>query len=759
MARSSIGSVYLSIKPESQGFVDALTRAVENSTRSIQNSVSTSVETGMQQGAQAGADSVSSALQDAASDGSQGVGTELSDGLADGAEGGIGRGFRGAGALIGGLVAAWGLSEIIGGEITTAFESQTSNASLAAALALTPEERKTIEGVAGDLFSNAYGESRQEVNDAMRAIVGSIEGAREASTAELTQMGKDVLNLSTAYELTADEITRAGQSFVNNGMGSFSDFTDLTAKAFANLGQAGAEDYLDTITEYAGDLKNAGLDAVETLNMFKNAVDQGFYNTDRIGDMLQEITIKTVAGDADEVLTKFGFDPATIRAAADKGGEEWEAAWTSVLDKIAKEGNQADATAFGGSILEEVWDQARTVDWAGITDSSNAVANSMEQIDKTLNDTAAVSFETMKRQFSEAFQGVLLPALEAITPFIQKFATWISENERLAQIIGGVLVVAMTAFTVAVMANAVAWLANPMTYIVLAVVAAVALLAAGIYLLVTNWDAVYGAVSGFFGAIGEWIGNAWANISGFFGNIGSGVATAFQAVVSWIGNAVSAVGNFFGSIGSGIANVWSNITSFAGNVVQNIRNVVGNIFSGIVNGISNVITGAVSIVGGAINGIRNVFSGFSNAVQSVFKGIGNFLIGAANLGIRGINGLLSALNRIKINVPQWVPGIGGRSWGVSIPLVPQIPALATGADIMGPTVALIGERDPETVTNRGQTNRMIEMTNMRLDRAERMEDQAPIYIENKIYAAPGMDEALLAEKVASESLWRRKREG
>ena len=46
-----------------------------------------------------------------------------------------------------------------------------------------------------------------------------------------------------------------------------------------------------------------------------------------------------------------------------------------------------------------------------------------------------------------------------------------------------------------------------------------------------------------------------------------------------------------------------------------------------------------------------------------------------NLIIRGINSLIRGANKIKFDVPDWVPGIGGKSLGFSIP---QIPLLAKG---------------------------------------------------------------------------------
>jgi SLT domain-containing protein len=53
------------------------------------------------------------------------------------------------------------------------------------------------------------------------------------------------------------------------------------------------------------------------------------------------------------------------------------------------------------------------------------------------------------------------------------------------------------------------------------------------------------------------------------------------------------------------------------------------------------------------------------------------------------------MNRIRIDIPPWVPGIGGKFFGVGIP---QVPYLATGGLITGPTLAQMGEGGrPEAV--------------------------------------------------------------
>jgi hypothetical protein len=52
----------------------------------------------------------------------------------------------------------------------------------------------------------------------------------------------------------------------------------------------------------------------------------------------------------------------------------------------------------------------------------------------------------------------------------------------------------------------------------------------------------------------------------------------------------------------------------------------------------------------------------------------------------------STIGKLSFTVPSWVPGIGGKGFDV-----PDIPMLAAGGIVTGPTLAMIGEAGPEAV--------------------------------------------------------------
>lgn len=110
----------------------------------------------------------------------------------------------------------------------------------------------------------------------------------------------------------------------------------------------------------------------------------------------------------------------------------------------------------------------------------------------------------------------------------------------------------------------------------------------------------------------------------------------------------------------------------------------GTFISGLFNSIKQLLSGIIEFISGVFTGD---WTKAWEGVKDIFKGIWNGIITAVeyaiNFIINGINLLISALNTIHFEVPDWVPLIGGRSFGISIPLVSNValPRLASGAVI------------------------------------------------------------------------------
>ena len=102
-------------------------------------------------------------------------------------------------------------------------------------------------------------------------------------------------------------------------------------------------------------------------------------------------------------------------------------------------------------------------------------------------------------------------------------------------------------------------------------------------------------------------------------------------------------------------------------VFDNIKSIAGTAFGFIGNVVSVWYTGVRKYIDAIYGAFKTVF----NAVASVWN---------------------NTIGKLSFKVPGWVPGIGGKGFDV-----PDIPMLAEGGIVTGPTLAMIGERGPEAV--------------------------------------------------------------
>ena len=107
-----------------------------------------------------------------------------------------------------------------------------------------------------------------------------------------------------------------------------------------------------------------------------------------------------------------------------------------------------------------------------------------------------------------------------------------------------------------------------------------------------------------------------------------------------------------------------------------------NMFDGLFSGIKQIFDGIIKIIKGVFTGDwKQAWEGLKQVVAGVFNSLWSLVKWPLNMIISGLNTLIRGANRIKFDVPSWVPGIGGKQFGFNIP---QIPKLAKGTILNSP---------------------------------------------------------------------------
>lgn len=217
----------------------------------------------------------------------------------------------------------------------------------------------------------------------------------------------------------------------------------------------------------------------------------------------------------------------------------------------------------------------------------------------------------------------------------------------------------------------------------------------GISLLTGSWIPLL--IAGFLAALvalvsftghGEELIQGLKNIIDGFGKFFKGVFTGdMKLAVEGIKQIWEGMKQTWNAIVSSIKDAWNMFITW----LQSRSPLLASIFQTYGKFVSDVYKNIKDILRGVIDFIVGVFTGdWTKAWQGVteiFKGIWNNIVAiietAINFIIDGINWLISKLNTIHFDFPDWVPIIGGKSFGISIPLVSQValPRLAEGAVI------------------------------------------------------------------------------
>ena len=171
-------------------------------------------------------------------------------------------------------------------------------------------------------------------------------------------------------------------------------------------------------------------------------------------------------------------------------------------------------------------------------------------------------------------------------------------------------------------------------------------------ILETVLKTIYAILSGALEHTKKTWESVWKAVSDFFKKIFDGIKAALNEKMEAVKTGISTA---LGKIKENWEKLWSGMKTF-----------VVDCFTGIWNGIKGTI--------------NTILSG----VESMANGV-----------INAINGMINALNSISFDIPDWVPEIGGNSFGLHIPTIHNIsiPKLAEGGFVKAntPQLAMIGD--------------------------------------------------------------------
>lgn len=172
-------------------------------------------------------------------------------------------------------------------------------------------------------------------------------------------------------------------------------------------------------------------------------------------------------------------------------------------------------------------------------------------------------------------------------------------------------------------------------------------------------------------------------IAGAIGGLAATILVLNAAMKAWsaiqtIVNGLTAVWNFLlnaNPIGLVVLAVAAFIAILAALYFkfEGVRKIVDSVFQFI----KTAVTEGIDFLTSYVETVLSIYKTLFNAIAKLWN---------------------NTIGKLSFSIPSWVPVIGGKGFSV-----PQIPMLAEGGIVTGPTLAMIGERGPEAVVplNRG----------------------------------------------------------
>lgn len=219
------------------------------------------------------------------------------------------------------------------------------------------------------------------------------------------------------------------------------------------------------------------------------------------------------------------------------------------------------------------------------------------------------------------------------------------------------------------------------------------------------WDAIQPAISWLKDEVFPWISEKVQSLGQIFADLWQNRISPYLKTLRdlWINVfqnvALPIIQNLFKTISEWWDNsgerLFSTILNFILSFRQLIANIadvivtyLGPIFKDFINLCVDNLGQAFTIITNIITGILNIFIKLFDDLAACFADFENICKGIINAVISAVNFVIDAINSISLDVPDWVPGIGGQTIGFNLD---NIPFLAKGGIVTEPTLAMIGE--------------------------------------------------------------------
>lgn len=626
-----------------------------------------------------------------------------------------------------------------------ALDTEESLDTLQGRLGMTAEEAEALKEVAKGVYDDGFGESIDDTINSLISLESNLVSTKFWSDETKRATLEQIMTINKLFNTETEEITKTLAVMQNSGLTDDLTYAlDVITVGFQRGGDYSGE-LLDSLREYSPQFVKLGLSAEEAMEYLITGAENGAFNLDKVGDAMKEFAIRAIDGSdtTADGFTRIGLNADEMASKFAAGGDTARDSFKQVIEAIAAMEDPVEQSIVGVNLFGTMWEDLgpqvitslATVK-GGLEGVEDATLKAGEQINNSFSTQMTISMREVKDSLMPLGVEVLslaqlaFPKLQEIIKKVTEFLKGLDDNSKknIVAIAGLVATIGPAVVMLGTFSKGIKSIINGYKSMkefgskAVEVVsnfggkAVDAAKSAGSFALNLGKTALNLGKTAVQAGISaaQFVGHKVATIAS---TIATNTMAAAQATLNfimslnpitlviaglvalgatfvvlynkceWFRNGVQNVWGaitgtfqkFNGFLTSVFATDWTNSFGLFGNIMNaffaNMSNsweAVKRVFSGIINFVSGVFTGDWSK---AWSGVVNVFGGIMDGLGAVIKAPLNAVIGLINLAIE-------QLNKISFTAPSWVPGVGGKHFGVNLP---KINYLYKGGIVTKPT--------------------------------------------------------------------------
>jgi hypothetical protein len=414
-----------------------------------------------------------------------------------------------------------GVAAALGVGVAANLDMEAANSKLAAQLGVGPAEAAELSKVSAKVYGEAWGDSVQTVNEAIRGVynnigdVSEVEGGLEGVTTK-------ALALAETFDQEVGPTTAAVGQLIRTGLADdATEAFDILTAGFQSAANK-SDDFLDTINEYSTQFRRIGLDGQTATALLAQGLEAGARDADQIADAIGQFGELTLSSSTtvQDAFKSIGLDADEMAAKIGQGGKSGQEALQMTLDALRGTKDETvklnAATALFGDPGTVMGDALFALDPAGAAAATgiDKAAGSTDKLVKTVGDNPASALESFKRQ-----------AVQKLSEVSGTFIQFATENqavfEPLAYVLSGLAV------TVLIVKSAM------MAYTAIASIVAGA-------------NAIISASA--WGVIGNWLRMMGIGLMAYLRIAAGAVTSALTTAAAWTGSALVSIGTWIAAV-------------------------------------------------------------------------------------------------------------------------------------------------------------------------------------------------------------------